>query len=149
MGALPWYYFIPYEPDIEQAFRGLRLREFQAGRYYPVVGIPQYPVLVNSASPGAKHRTIEEAVEAAGPNGTRSILDMKGVSLTGPPRPGIIVPLPAEKIVQLYGSSFPTRPMIENNMDFFAGLDRGQGVFVVAFRQNTPDELLFAGYSYD
>jgi|SRR5579859_576780 len=149
MGALPWYYFTPYQPDIYKVFLDLRRREFNAGRYYPAVKMLQFPVLASSPSPGAKHHSIEEAIEAAGPNGTRSILDIQGVSLKGPASRGTVAPLSTESLLELYGTKLPTREMVEQNMDFFAELERGHGVFLVVFKQGQPDEILFAGYSYD
>jgi hypothetical protein len=39
--------------------------------------------------------------------------------------------------------------MIEENMDFFEDLDRGHGTSIVVFKDGQPDEIFFAGYSYD
>ena len=38
MGAEPWEYFVPYEPDIQAALHKLRQREF-AGDAAPFVGL--------------------------------------------------------------------------------------------------------------
>ena len=35
MGADPWWYYVKYQEDIEDALQDLRQREFIAGRYYP------------------------------------------------------------------------------------------------------------------
>jgi hypothetical protein len=149
MGALAWYYFTPYDPDMREAFRALRQREFAAGRYYPAVLVPEFPVRPNSPSPGAMHSSLEDAIQAAGPNGTRSILDMKDVTLDQARRVGLIVPLARPEVLELYQSEHPTHEMIESNMDFFTDLGRGEGIFIIVFKQGTPDELFFAGYSYD
>ena len=37
MGGHPCYYVVPYENDINHALQALRQREFEAGRYNPVV----------------------------------------------------------------------------------------------------------------
>jgi len=37
----------------------------------------------------------------------------------------------------------------QQNMDFLEDLERGHCVYIVAYKDATPDELLFAGYSYD
>jgi len=34
-------------------------------------------------------------------------------------------------------------------MDFFEDLDRGHGASIVVFKDGEPDEICFAGYSYD
>ncbi len=69
MGGEPWYYFVPYQADINKALQELRQREFKAGCYNPV--IPFQPHL---ARPGrAQHASIEAALEAADADGTRYI----------------------------------------------------------------------------
>jgi hypothetical protein len=37
MGAHAYWYFVPYERDIDAALQKLRVREFQAGRYNPTM----------------------------------------------------------------------------------------------------------------
>jgi hypothetical protein len=39
--------------------------------------------------------------------------------------------------------------MVERNMGFFEDIDRGEGVYIVIYKNGAPDELLFAGYSFD
>jgi hypothetical protein len=39
--------------------------------------------------------------------------------------------------------------MIESNMDFFDPIERGQAIYIVVYREGKPDELFFAGYSFD
>jgi hypothetical protein len=34
-------------------------------------------------------------------------------------------------------------------MDFFEELDRGHGIYIVLYKDGKPDELFFAGYSFD
>ncbi len=58
----------------------LRNREFNAGRYNPVIPFPEFPISEDSPSPGPKHKSIEDALNAAIPDGTRSILDLTKVS---------------------------------------------------------------------
>ena len=65
MGAEPWEYFVPYEEDIQAALEKLRRREFDAGRFH-----------LSELNP----ETIEEALENADADGTRSILDISDVS---------------------------------------------------------------------
>src|SRR4029077_18319567 len=131
MGGHPWFYFVDYQTDINSALQELRQREFNAGRYNPVMWFPPFPVEPNSPAPGAKHATIQQAMEAADADGTRSILDMGRVSPT--PDYSAVAPLPGEEVVALFGTNQPTREMIEANDDIFEMLERGQGVYVVAY----------------
>jgi hypothetical protein len=56
MGAEPWYYFVPYQPDINRALLELRQREFEAGRYNPAQWFPSFPPNPQSARPGRPAR---------------------------------------------------------------------------------------------
>jgi hypothetical protein len=147
MGGEPWFYFVPYQADINRALQALRRREFEAGRYNPVIPLPEFPVAANAPAPGAQHASIEDAIEAADADGTRSILDMERVA--DDPDDGAITPLSEEHLVDLFGSTTPTREMIESNEDLFEAIDRGQGVYIVAYRDGQPSEIFFAGYSFD
>lgn len=144
MGAQPWYYFVPYQPDISLALQELRLREFEAGRYYPAI---DFPMLATSESPGSKHSSIEEAVKASLDNGTRSILDIERTASELDYR--TVSPLPTEELLVLYGTTMPTREQVEARMDFYEKLDRGQGIFLTTYKAGVPHEILFAGYSFD
>ena len=61
---------------------------------------------------------------------------------------GAVTAVPEEILEDLYGTIQPTRAMIEKNMDFFEGIDRGQGIYIVAYKNGQPHEILFAGYSF-
>jgi hypothetical protein len=81
-------------------------------------------------------------------DGTRSILDIQAV---GPPpvRHGVAVPLSARVLESLYATAEPTRQMVEENMESFNDIDRGECIYVTVYKDGQPDELFFAGYSYD
>ena len=147
MGGEPWFYFVPYQADINGALQALRRREFHAGRYNPVVPFPEFPVQGDAPAPGAQHASIEEAIEEADADGTRSILDMERVA--DEPDYGAITPMSEDDLVNLFGTATPTREMIESNEDLFEAIDRGQGVYVIAYRDGKPSEIFFAGYSFD
>ena len=57
MGADPYWYFVPYEPDIESALQKLRRREFEAGRYNPVIKSMRFPLSDPPPSPGPPRQT--------------------------------------------------------------------------------------------
>ena len=81
MGAHPYWYFTRYEEDIEAALDKLRQREFEAGRYNPVMPFIEFPIDPAADSPGPQHRSIQHARAAADTDGTRSILDIEGIEL--------------------------------------------------------------------
>ena len=147
MGAEPYFYFVPYQPDIDAALQELRRREFEAGRYNPVMPFLQFPVGPHSPAPGAQHDSIEEALEDSDADGTRSILDLDHIS--DEPDFGAVTPLGDDVLEALYGTTRPTRQMIEQNMEFFEDIERGHGIYTLVYKDGEPDEILFAGYSFD
>jgi hypothetical protein len=147
MGGHPWFYFVAYEPDVNAALQKLRDTEFAAGRYNPAVDFPEFPVNPNAPAPGAQHDSIEEAFEDADADGTRSILDMMTVSDS--PDFNAVAPLPLEDLRELFGTDKPTRAMIEESDELYDKLERGQGVYVIAYTDEQPSEIFFAGYSFD
>jgi hypothetical protein len=147
VGGHPWFYFVEYEPDIDAALQKLRRREFEAGRYNPAVDFPEFPVTPESSAPGAQHDSIEEAMEDSDADGTRSILDMERVS--DEPDFNAVAPLPRETLLELFGTDRPTREMIDGSDELYEVLERGQGVYVVAYEGGRPAEIFFAGYSFD
>ena len=147
MGAHPYWYFVKHQPNTQRALDELREREFRAGRYNPVMPFLEFPIGPGAPAPGAQHDSIEEALEDAMEDGTRSILDIAAVGdvpdfcTAGPILEGILE--------SLYGTSEPTREMVEQNMDFLEDLERGHCVYIVIYKNGKPDELFFAGYSFD
>lgn len=147
MGAHPYYYFVKYQPDLDAALQELREREFEAGRYNPVQPFLEFPIDANSPSPGAQHISIDEAREDAAEDGTRSILDVEGISEER--SFCVAAPLTEEELEEYFGTVHPTREMISNNMDFLENIDRGQCIYIIAYKGDQPSELFFAGYSFD
>jgi hypothetical protein len=147
VGGHPWFYFVGYEPDIDAALQKLRRREFDAGRYNPAVDFPDFPVTDESPAPGAQHDTIEEAQEDADADGTRSILDMERVADAADF--GTVAPLARETLLELFGTTEPTREIVEGSDELYGVLERGQGVYIIVYEGGRPSEIFFAGYSYD
>lgn len=147
MGAHPYWYVVKHQQNVQRALDELREREFRAGRYNPVTPFPNFPVEPGAPAPGPQHDSIEEVFEDASADGTRSILDIHSVA----DEPDFFTagPLPEEVLQSLYGTPRPTREMVEQNMDFLDDLERGHCVYVVLYKDDKPDELLFAGYSFD
>jgi hypothetical protein len=148
MGGHPWFYFVDYEPDVNAALQRLRQQEFQAGRYNPAIWFPEFPVGPQSPSPGAQHRSIAGALRAAGESGTRSILDMERVAAA--PSYRAVAPLAREDLQRLFGTDRPTHDLVANSDELFEALEeRGQGVYIIVYKGNQPEEIFFAGYSFD
>ena len=148
MSGTPWMYFCPYQEDITKTLQELKRREFVAGRYYPISTDHwlHLPIRPDSPAPGAKHRSIEEALSASG-TGTQSILDMQFVSNT--PQLLAVSPIEEEDLNLYFNSNHPTHEMIASNLDFFDEIEAGQGRYAVVYRDGVPDEIMFAGYSFD
>jgi hypothetical protein len=146
MGAIHYSYFVAHRPDVGAALHELREREFRAGRYYPVMFCAPGPIGPDAPAPGPQHPTIRAALRASGANGTRSILDLDRVAAM--PQLGAVAPLPDDVLLELYGTTRPTRELIEQGADS-EYIERGQGIYVVVYKDDRPDELYFAGYSYD
>jgi hypothetical protein len=149
MGGHFYYYFVPYQEDINSALQALCKQEFEAGRYNPAIPFPfdDWPSQAFGAAQGAKHASIEAAIEASEADGTRSILDMERVGTRADY--GVVVQLPPDKLNDLYKTTRPTHQMIKENMDFFEEIERGQGIYIVVYKDDRPFELFFARISYD
>ena len=139
MGAHPYCYFVKYQPDLDAALQELREREFQAGRYNPVQPFLDFPIDANAPSPGAGHDSIDDAREEAAEDGTRSILDIEGISEER--NFCVAAPLTEEELGEYFGTVHPTKEMISNNMDFLEDIDRGQCIYIVAYKDDQPSEL--------
>jgi hypothetical protein len=147
MGGHPYWYTVRYQQDISKALHELRQREFQAGRYNPVTPIPEFPITASSPAPGAGHGDIVEAMQASNADGTRSILDISAISTD--PDYFTAAPLGDAALNSYFGTTQPSRALVESNMRFLQGVQRGQAVYIVLYEQGVPAELLFAGYSFD
>ena len=159
MGANPYFYYVDYESDKNRALQKLRKREFEAGRYAPVMyqwDVP-YPLddLENAPAPGSKHATIEEALhdEFAVEVGTGTILDILQLSDKLDYSSAYIVN--KEELIVHFGTDKPTREIIDEKVwDYWDYIEnifgvRGVGICITAYRDGGPDKLYFAGYSYD
>jgi hypothetical protein len=153
VGAHPYWYVVPYETDVEQALQRLRQREFQAGRYNPVMPFPEFPIRLDAATPGPQHGSIEDVLENVNEDGTRSILDISQAArspIEDDQMPFCTAfPLADADIVELFGSSRPTRQAVEENHAMWDLIARGSAIYVTLFDNDKPSEILFAGYSFD
>jgi hypothetical protein len=148
MGGHAYWYFVPYQDDTQAALDTLRAREFEAGRYSPVIRYLKFSEPAFSAQkPGKAHRSIKAALEASAEEGTRSILDIASVGDAADY--GVAAPLAAETLRELYGTEKPTHAMVKANMGFLDDIERGKCIYFVVWEEGSPKETFFAGYSYD
>ena len=54
-----------------------------------------------------------------------------------------------EDLLDLFGTDKPTHEMIEESDELYDVLERGQGVYIVVYKDEQPSEIFFAGYSFD
>lgn len=132
MGAEPYDYTVPYEPDIQSALDKLRRRVFESGEYDGAEFDPPTP---------------EAAFELADADGTRSILDISRISET--PDFCCAAPLTPEELDRYFGTRKPTKAMIQGAADFWEDIERGMARYVVLYEADEPTEIYFAGYSFD
>jgi hypothetical protein len=150
MGAQPYWYFVPYDDDVQRALERLRRREFEAGRYNPVLARMHFadPRLLVCA-PGAKHASIAEAMAEAGDEGTRSILDVDRAGEG--PAIGVAAPLTDGALHELFDTRTPTHDAVEEQIaELLDDVKPGQCVYVVVYDHGDylrPSELFFAGFS--
>jgi hypothetical protein len=156
MGSALYKYVVNYKADINEALQELREREFRAGRYNPVIESPYdlFPIGPHSPAPGPQHKTMVEAYLATEANGTRSIIDIEGVS----DQPGFrrAVALEDDVLREVFGTTRPTRAMVEakgyllfSEIENHYRLRRGKAIFFILYRDDQPDEIYFAGRSID
>lgn len=143
MGASEWYYFVPYEPDVQHAFAQLQRKVLTEGDYWQGgVG-----VFASWADLVAAKQT-EDFWEA----GTHSILDINQVDAPNQPDDiAAIRPLRPEEARTLLGSETPTRPDFDRHRDSdsYITFARWSGRCTVLYNGGQPHEIVFWGYSGD
>ena len=132
MGAEPYDYTVPYEPDIQVALEKLRRRVFESKDFHRAESDPPTP---------------EAALELAGADGTRSILDISRIS--DQPDYFCAAPLSAEELERYFGTQKPTQAMVRELDDFWEDLERGMARYVILYEGDEPKQIFFAGYSFD
>ncbi len=147
MGAHPYWYLIPYEENLNHALEKLRYREFKAGRYNPVVPFPKFPITDDSESPGPQHSDINLPLNEMEYKGTRSILDLMRVSHDNDYCTARI--LTQQELIKYFGTEKPSAGDVENNPSFFDDVERGKGLCIIIYENDSPSDLFFVGYSFD
>lgn len=139
--AHPWLYLVPYQADVSVTLQQLRQQEFEAGRWF------------DGADEPPEADSIEDALDMMLEVGTRSILDMVGVSERR--RVAHVAPVSDEQLTRVFGTTRPTREQVEQRSGLsrggglYARLPTGCGMYFVVYRDGVASELCFVGYSYE
>jgi hypothetical protein len=143
----PYWYLVPFAEDVQEALDALREREFEAGRYNPVM--PK----IDFVEPGfsrqyrkAQHDSIEDAIMDAGEEGTRSILDIHTVAERADF--GVAAPFPRAAYMELYRTTEPEMKEVRANKEFLRWAAPAQCVYIVIYEQKQPTHIVFAGRSF-
>ena len=132
MGAEPYDYLVSYEPDIQAALDKLRAQVFESGQFR---GAEYSPA------------TAEAALEMMDADGTGSILDISRVSEQ--PDFFCAAPLSESELQACFGTSRPTLGHIKGSDAFWDTIERGHARYVVVYEDDQPENIFFAGYSFD
>jgi hypothetical protein len=178
MGASGWTYFFPYQPDIQKAFEELQAEVFQSGDYSSLwtkaEAIRHYKKKIAEAldedeyireefiedltaslnritslpEPTSISERIEEVRVVNAPEGTHSILDMRGIA--DQPNYMRVAPLSDGELHSLFGTTQPTREDVERILTSIFSLRRTwMGTYVIIYKDSDPDEIMFVGTSGD
>jgi len=160
MGASDWAYFVPYQTDLESALQALRQNVFANGEYYKpadwfrrlhednIIDQQRLTTLLESVSSTPEPQTIEELIQMRGLDGTHSIIDITRVSTELDY--GVVTPLSEQEYSDVFGTDTPTHEMVEQKADHLVTMrERWQGVYVLVYEGDVPNEIFFAGFSGD
>jgi hypothetical protein len=132
VGAEPYEYTVPYEPDIQAALNKLRRRVFESKEFNGAEFDPPTP---------------EAALEMTEADGTRSILDISRISEQ--PDFCCAAPLSHVELERYFGTQKPTEDLVREHDDFWEDLERGMARYVILYEGDEPKGIYFAGYSFD
>jgi hypothetical protein len=98
-----------------------------------------------------KPKTIAVLLKRQADGGTHSILDILRISSL--PEPYTISPFPREKLTEFFESETPSHSKIQEvyesgSLEDFVG-ESWQGIYIIAFLDDSPCEIFFAGSSGD
>ena len=127
-------------PTSEKALAELQAQRVRRRPLHPVEAFPLFPGR-SQPCPGREASDIDAARRAAGPSGTRSILDMT-LLIRRSPRPRG-EPLDDDDLEDVFGRR-PRRTtiIVEDDEALFELLERGQGVSSSLYADGKPSEIL-------
>ncbi len=160
MGASGWSYFVPYQPDLNAALRRVQEAVFRSGDYFRpakyyrqmlergAISKDRFYELVQRAGDDTRPASMQELIDIRGTQGTHSIIDMRYVS---PDRDLFTISaLMPHEYRRLWRTHRPTHEMAVAKINELTAL-RGtwQGVYVIVWKDEAEDEILFCGLSGD
>jgi hypothetical protein len=174
MGASAWKYFVAYQKDILAALQELRQEVFASGKYYKAShgdwrGLPEaeieqrlqkerpevweyYRHYWKSVNSLPDPDTIERLLAWNMEEGTSCVIDMTN-GISDEPKYFTVSPLTNQQLKEFFGTPQPTHAMIEEKIFARDGVLRlrrnWEGVYIIAYKDDTPDEICFAGFSGD
>ncbi len=60
-----------------------------------------------------------------------------------------VAPLKSEDVEELFGTDKPNHAQVEKGHDLFEWINRGEGVYLIVYKDAKPHEIYFAGFSFD
>lgn len=138
MAASGWSYFVPYQPDVQQAFKELCEQVFREGKYesltleqfkyeqdyrkqaledeYSLDDTEYYEEAINNPfftqDASKPPQSIEELLIRNEPDGTHTILDMYHGGISEEPGFGKLTLLKDKMLLQIFGTTKPNRDMV-------------------------------------
>ncbi|MCG8569742.1 MAG: hypothetical protein MJB14_06355 [Spirochaetes bacterium] len=132
MGAEPYHYLVDYEDNLQSSLDKLRQQVFDSGEFFGVELNPKIP---------------DEALRFTEPEGTQTILDIQKIA--NHPDYYSAAPFTKKELIDFFGTDQPTEEMIETNDRFWDFLERGMARYIIVYKDDKPDKIFFAGYSFD
>ena len=136
MGAESYRSVTKYQEDTEQALSDLQQQIFAAGEY-------RY-------SEDAEAGDIDEAREFAAEDGTKSVLDIYGIS--DEPTMAHAALVTDDEARSWFGCTEIDEKdihKIDDCSDFWTSMDRGEARYLILYKDGKPSQYYFAGLSFD
>jgi hypothetical protein len=176
MGATQWSYFVPHQPDISKALHQLRDHVFEQGQHEQPFGFDQNALesqldylakkyqslpkairvhtdqsiqfaraVAKQHPPRQSPESIKQWLEQCGTEGAHSIPVIDRAS----PEPtfGAIAPLPRERVLEIFGTEYQARDMVEKwsaRVDAFDAeplCKRWGGIYIIVYRDTEAVEI--------
>jgi hypothetical protein len=132
LGAEAYQYVVDYQFNVKAALAKLLQEVFASGEYNGAERKPKSP---------------EEALEMAGADGTRSILDI--LRIGSKPDHFVAAPLTPAEYQRYFGTDKPALESIQECDDLWDDIERGMARYVFTYENGRPTKIVFLGYSFD
>lgn len=140
MGAESYKRTTRYQHDVSQALSELQRHVFEVGEY-------RYSDEVKAIG---SQGSIDDARELAAEEGTKSVLDIYGISDS--PDIAQACPLTEDELLAWFGTTQIEEDDIEkvdHCAEFWRSIGRGEARYLVLYQDGVPSQYYFAGYTFD